>query len=169
MERSLEVKHAGVMNRFFTGLLCVFGGWCVLVLSCHLHFYVKRQTRLAETAARFAEMGRVGWQPSPPSWWTLPGFITLSSIPYVAAVGFLCVSPLFLAIPPGSGLWKWPLAVAVFGALGALAMFGLIQLQLAPIMNGAIGLASLTGAATGFFCAMAKRRHARAETKRGSP
>ena len=61
------------------------------------------------------------------------------------------------------------MAVGVFGVLGALAMFGLIQLQLAPIMNGAIGLASLTGAATGFFCAMAKRRHARAETKPSSP
>ena len=66
MERSLEVKHVGVVNRFFTGLLCVFGGWCVLVLSCHLYFYVKHQTRLAETAARFAEMGMAGWQPSPP-------------------------------------------------------------------------------------------------------
>lgn len=36
MERSPEVKHVGVMNRFFTGLLCVFGGWCVLVIFSHL-------------------------------------------------------------------------------------------------------------------------------------
>jgi len=169
MERSLEVKHVGVVNRFFTGLLCVFGGWCVLVIFSHLYFYLRHHMWMANTTAEFARMGMVDWQLPKMTWWARPGLIAMSSIPYVAVVGFLCVSPLFLAIPPGSGLWKWPVAVGGFGVLGALAMFGLIQLQLAPIMNGAIGLASLTGAATGFFCAMAKRRHARAETKRGSP
>lgn len=168
MGRQLEIQHVGAVNRFFTGLLCVFGGWCVMVVCSHLFFYLRHHIWMANTTAEFARMGMVDWQVPKVTWWARPGLITMFSIPYVAAVGFLCVSPIFLAIRPGSGLWKWPVAIGGFGALGALTMFGLIQLQLAPIMNGAIGLASLTGAATGLFCAMAKRRHARAETKPGS-
>lgn len=42
-------------------------------------------------------------------------------------------------------------------------MVGAIRFQVAPIVDSFIGFAALTGAATGLFCSIAKRRHHREE------
>lgn len=99
----------------------------------------------------------------------MPGAISSFSLPYIAVVWLLFVVPLFCVVKPSSWLWKWPVASAVFGAVGALAMLGAIRLQMAPISDALVWFAALTGATTGFFCSNAKRKHQRKEKTEQTP
>lgn len=158
-------KRVGVGRLLLRSMVCAFGGWCVLIAYVHLHYFFSARWAAEESRARFAQMGMEGWEPqrSALAWLFMPAAITQFSLPCVAGVWLLIVLPFFVFIKPSSWLWRWPVTVLGFGTAGALMMQCAIQVQLMPIVPAFVGFAALTGAATGLFCSIAKRRQHREE------
>jgi hypothetical protein len=153
-------KRPGILRRIVVSFLCSFGGWCVLGAYTSAHFYFVRgpvMTMPGPESLR-AEAHNL---PQPATWWIMPAVITQFAVPYIVAAWLFFVLPLFLAVDPHRKFWYRPVATFVFGLVGAVVMHAAIQFQWAPMMDSIVWFAALTGASTGFFCSIAKRRQLR--------
>lgn len=141
-------SRGSLFRRIFASILCVIGGW--LTLFCYLLY-----------RAYFFHLSVEGAQ-RPPDWFQMPFVIGSTALVYIAATWLLFVLPLFLFVSPHSLLWRWPVSITVFGLLGAGVMWALFRFHVSLGLGLFIGLASLTGAATGLFAAFAQSKSAHA-------